>query len=94
MEAEVEEEVEARKMEGVVAMEVEGRREELVVDPMVEGRRMGAVEVTHLGAMDRVDQMEEGAVAKVAQRANLVGTVEEEVVEMSWTPSEKLFRYL
>ena len=90
MEDEVEEVVEARKMEGaVVAMEVEGRREELVVDPMVEERRTGAVEVTHLGTTDKVDQMEE--VEKVAPRANLVGTVEE-VVEMNWTPSEKLFR--
>ena len=90
MEDEVEEVVEARKMEGaVVAMEVEGRREELVVDPMVEERKTGAVEVTHLGTTDKVDQMEE--VEKVAPRANLVGTVEE-VVEMNWTPSEKLFR--
>ena len=87
---EVEEVVEARKMEGaVVAMEVEGRREELVVDPMAEERRTGAVVVTHLGTTDKVDQMEE--VEKVAPRANLVGTVEE-VVEMNWTPSEKLFR--
>ena len=86
----MEEVVEARKMEGaVVAMEVEGRREELVVDPMVEERKTGAVEVTHLGTTDKVDQMEE--VEKVAPRANLVGTVEE-VVEMNWTPSEKLFR--
>ena len=90
MEDEVEEVVEARKMEGaVVAMEVEGRREELVVDPMAEERRTGGVEVTHLGTTDKVDQMEE--VEKVAPRANLVGTVEE-VVEMNWTPSEKLFR--
>ena len=88
----MEEVVEARKMEGaVVAMEVEGRREELVVDPMAEEIRTGAVEVTHLGTTDKVDQMEEGAVEKVAPRANLVGTVEE-VVEMNWTPSEKLFR--
>ena len=90
MEDEVEEVVEARKMEGaVVAMEVEGRREELVVDPMVEERRTGAVEVTHLGTTDKVDQMEE--VEQVAPRANLVGTVEE-AVEMNWAPSEKLSR--